>query len=120
MIGRHLRERPQRVVTGFGAAAALTTAHVAAFVCCVHAVGGTGSTLALAVVYLAASSAGSLVPTPGGVGAVETALIAGLVATGQSAQVATAAALLSRLVTVWAPALPGLLALRSLRHAGAL
>jgi uncharacterized membrane protein YbhN (UPF0104 family) len=72
-IAGDLRDRPQRVVTGFGAAVALTTAHVAAFACCVHAVGGTGSPLALAVVYLGASSAGSLVPTPGGVGAVEIA-----------------------------------------------
>lgn len=119
-VGRHLRSQPLRVATGLGASATLTAAHVTAFVCCVHAVGGNASVLALTAVYLGASSAGSLVPTPGGVGAVESAMIAGLVATGLTAQVATAAALLSRLVTVWAPAVPGLVALRALRREGAL
>jgi uncharacterized membrane protein YbhN (UPF0104 family) len=117
-IGAHLREMPYRIVTGLGAAGALTIAHVTAFACCVHAVGGNASLLALTVVYLGAAGAGSLVPTPGGVGAVETALISGLVASGLSAQVATAAALLSRLLTVWLPAIPGLWALRSLRRDG--
>ncbi len=119
-VWRHLREQPLRVATGFTASATLTAAHVAAFVCCVHAVGAGASVLALTAVYLGASSAGSLVPTPGGIGAVESAMIGGLVASGLSAQAATAAALLSRLVTVWAPAVPGLVALRALRRDGAL
>lgn len=76
--------------------------------------------LALTAVYLGASSAGSFVPTPGGIGAVEAALISGLVATGMPAATATGAALLTRLVTVWVPALPGWWALRSLRRAALL
>ncbi len=64
--------------------ARLTLAHVAAFACCVHAVGGHASVLALTAVYLGASSAGSLVPTPAGIGAVEAALISGLAATGHA------------------------------------
>jgi undecaprenyl-diphosphatase len=119
-IGEHLRAHPARVLTGLGASAALTLAHVFAFACCVHAVGGNASVLALTAVYLGAASAGSLVPTPGGVGAVESALVAGLVATGLTAQIATAAALLSRLLTVWLPAVPGLVALRGLRRDGLL
>jgi glycosyltransferase 2 family protein len=118
-VGAHLRSHPLRVLSGLAASGALTLAHITAFVCCVHAVGGTGSVLALTAVYLGASTAGSLVPTPGGVGAVESALVAGLVATGMTAQIATAAALLSRVVTVWAPAVPGLIALRGLRRDGA-
>ena len=117
-VGTHLRDRPSRVVSGLGASALLTVAHVGAFVCCVHAVGGSASVLALTAVYLAASGAGSLVPTPGGIGAVESAMISGLIASGLSPQVATAAALLSRLVTVWIPAIPGLWALRTLRRDG--
>lgn len=119
-IGANLRAQPHRVATGLGASGLLTLAHIGAFACCVHAVGGNASILALTAVYLAASSAGSLVPTPGGVGAVESALISGLVAAGLSAQLATAAALLSRLLTVWLPALPGWWALRSLRRDGLL
>ena len=119
-VGVHLRTRPLRVVTGLGASAALTLAHVAAFACCVHAVGGDASVLALTAVYLGASGAGSLVPTPAGIGAVEAALVSGLVATGVPVATATAAALLTRLVTVWVPALPGWWAMRSLRRAALL
>jgi uncharacterized membrane protein YbhN (UPF0104 family) len=117
-IGVHLRANPHRVVSGLAASGLLTVAHVAAFVCCVHAVGAGAPVLALTAVYLAASGAGSLIPTPGGLGAVESAMISGLIATGLSPQAAAGAALLSRLVTVWIPALPGLWALRALRRDG--
>lgn len=120
LVAVHLRQRPIRVLTGLGASTALTLAHVAAFACCVHAVGGDASLLALTAVYLGASSAGSLVPTPGGIGAVEAALVSGLVAAGVPVATATAATLLSRLVTVWVPALPGWWAVRSLRRAALL
>lgn len=119
-IGAHLRRRPMRVLTGLAASGALTLAHIAAFACCVHAVGGDASVLALTVVYLGAAGAGSLVPTPGGVGAVEAAMISGLVASGLPVVTATAAALLTRVIMVWAPALPGFWALRSLRRASLL
>lgn len=119
-VAAHLRREPVRVLTGLLASGSLTLAHVAAFACCVHAVGGQASLLALTAVYLGAASAGSLVPTPAGIGAVEAALVSGLVATGLSVATATAAALLSRLVTVWAPALPGWWAVRSLRRAALL
>ncbi len=119
-VAAHLRERPMRVLTGLGASAGLTLAHVTAFACCVQAAGGDASLLALAAVYLGAATAGSLIPTPGGVGAVEAALVSGLVAAGLPVATATAAALLTRLVTVWVPALPGWWALRSLRRDGLL
>lgn len=119
-IAAHLRANPLRVLTGLAASGVLTLAHVGAFVCCVHAVGGSASVLALTAVYLAASSAGSLVPTPGGIGAVESAMISGLIAAGLAPQTAAAAALLSRLLTVWLPAVPGLFALRALRRDGLL
>jgi uncharacterized membrane protein YbhN (UPF0104 family) len=47
---------------------------------------------------------------------VEAALIGGLVATGLALPIATAAALLSRIVSVWGPALPGWVALVTLRR----
>lgn len=42
-VAGHLRHRPVRVLTGLAASAALTLAHVTAFACCVHAVGGNAS-----------------------------------------------------------------------------
>jgi glycosyltransferase 2 family protein len=116
----HVHRRPVMAVSGLAASAALTLTHVAAFACCVAAVGGQVSLLTATAIYLGASGAGSLVPTPGGVGAVETAMIAGLAAAGTSVVTATAAALLVRLVMTWALVPPGLLALRSLRRGGLL
>ena len=115
-LAAHARRRPGRVAVGVGASALLTLTHVLAFAACVLAVGGRGSLVTLCAVYLAASAAGSLIPTPSGAGAVEAALIGGLVATGLALPIATAAALLSRIVSVWGPALPGWVALVTLRR----
>jgi uncharacterized membrane protein YbhN (UPF0104 family) len=51
---------------------------------------------------------------------VEAALIAGLTAAGLSMPVATAATVLSRLVAVWLPAIPGWWTAFRLRQAGLL
>jgi uncharacterized membrane protein YbhN (UPF0104 family) len=119
-VARHLRENPLAVLSGLGASAALTVAHITAFTACVAAVGGHASILALTCIYLGAASAGSLIPTPGGVGAVEAAMIAGLAATGMAPATAAAAALLTRLLTVWLLVPPGWLAARSMRRRGLL
>jgi uncharacterized membrane protein YbhN (UPF0104 family) len=58
----------------------------------------------LVVVYLAASTIGSAVPTPGGVGAVEAALVAALTATGITLTTALTAVLVFRAATFWLPA----------------
>ena len=119
-LAAHARRHPGRVVAGLLASAGLTLTHMLAFAACVAAAGGQVPLLTLAAVYLGAAAAGSLVPTPGGIGAVEAALVAGLTAAGLGLPAATAAALLSRLVAVWLPALPGLVALAVLRRRGLL
>jgi uncharacterized protein (TIRG00374 family) len=86
----------------------------------VAAAGGHLPVLTLAAIYLGAATAGSLLPTPGGIGGVEAALIAGLTAAGVSMPVATAATVLSRLVAVWLPAIPGWWTAFRLRRAGLL
>lgn len=58
----------------------------------------------LVVVYLAASTLGSAAPTPGGLGAVEAALVAGLSATGIPVAAAITAVLAFRTATFWLPA----------------
>ncbi|WP_346085475.1 lysylphosphatidylglycerol synthase domain-containing protein, partial [Streptomyces thermocarboxydus] len=68
----------------------------------------------LAVAYLAATVAVALVPTPGGIGSVEAALVGALVAAGGTAAVATAVVVVFRLLTVWLPLLPGALTLAAL------
>ena len=119
-LGRHARERTVKVVVGVVASAALTVTHVLAFDFCVVAVGGHASFFSLTIVYLAAAGAGSLIPTPGGVGAVEATLVAGLAATGLPLPAAAAATMLSRVVSVWLPAVPGWFALTFMRRAGLL
>jgi undecaprenyl-diphosphatase len=55
-------------------------------------------------VFVVGTTIGQLLPTPGGLGAVEAALVAGLTAIGVGSAVAVAAVLASRLLTFWLPA----------------
>jgi glycosyltransferase 2 family protein len=119
-LARHARSHPAQALGGLLASAALTLTHILAFAACVTAAGGHLPVLTLAAIYLGAATAGSLLPTPGGIGGVEAALIAGLTAAGVSMPVATAATVLSRLVAVWLPAIPGWWAALRLRQAGLL
>jgi glycosyltransferase 2 family protein len=119
-LARHARSHPAQALGGLLASAALTLTHIMAFAACVTAAGGHLPVLTLAAIYLGAATAGSLLPTPGGIGGVEAALIAGLTAAGVSMPVATAATVLSRLVAVWLPAIPGWWAAIRLRKAGLL
>ncbi|MER5596564.1 lysylphosphatidylglycerol synthase domain-containing protein [Streptomyces sp. NPDC002265] len=68
----------------------------------------------IAVAYLAATVAVALVPTPGGLGSVDAALIVALVAAGGPVAVTTAVVLAYRIITVWLPLLPGALTLGAL------
>lgn len=68
----------------------------------------------MVVAYLAATVAVALIPTPGGIGSVEAALVIALVAAGGPVAVATAVVLAFRIITVWLPLLPGALTLGAL------
>ncbi len=67
---------------------------------------------------LTASALSGLVPVPGGVGAEEAALTAGLVAVGVDESTAFAIALTHRFCTYYLPPIWGLLALRWLGRKG--
>ena len=70
----------------------------------------------LAITYLASNTVGSIVPSPGGIGPVELALTAGLVAAGVPYGVALSTAIVYRLVTFWIPIPAGWLSLRHLQR----
>jgi uncharacterized membrane protein YbhN (UPF0104 family)/membrane-associated phospholipid phosphatase len=72
------------------------------------------------VVYVLGSTVGGAAPTPGGLGAVEAALVAGLTAAGTDPSLAVAGVLSYRFLTYWLPIPLGYLALRHLRHEGLL
>ncbi|WP_116248089.1 lysylphosphatidylglycerol synthase transmembrane domain-containing protein [Nocardiopsis sp. FIRDI 009] len=104
-------QRPVGLALGLGGTALLTVA----FVLCLHfsvlAFAGPEtrvSLVAVAVVFLAGNAIGSAAPTPGGLGAVEAALIGGLTTVvGVPAAVSLPAVLLFRVLTFWFPVLPG-------------
>jgi uncharacterized membrane protein YbhN (UPF0104 family) len=69
------------------------------------------SAATVVVVYLVASTLSGLIPSPGGLGALDVTLTAGLVAGGASAPLAFGAVMAYRLITVWVPLIPGALVL---------
>jgi len=94
---------PRKVVTLFSGALLLDLSFVAALTCATRAFGATPAIASVAVVYFAGAIIGSAVPTPGGLGGVEAALSAGLVAVGLDISVAVSSVLLFRLCTYWVP-----------------
>jgi glycosyltransferase 2 family protein len=99
--------RPLRVLGLFGGSTGISLSYVVAIACAVQAFGG-GLTLAqIGTAYLLAVAIATLAPTPGGLGALEAALIAGLTGFGLASGPAVAAVLSFRLLTFWLPILPG-------------
>ena len=113
-------QRPAKLVEGIGGILLLNLSYIAVIVACVKAFGGSLGIAVIAVVYLAGATIGQAAPTPGGLGAVEAVLSAGLTAAGLDAGTAVSAVLLFRLVTFWAPTVPGYLALNKLTKDGLL
>jgi uncharacterized membrane protein YbhN (UPF0104 family) len=58
------------------------------------------------VIYLGVSSVTAVLPSPGAIGGLDVALVAGLAAAGASSPVAVGAVLGYRMITVWLPLLP--------------
>lgn len=113
-------QRPRKLLLGIGGMLLLTAAFVMCLDASIRAFGGELSYASIAVVFLTANALGSAAPTPGGVGAVETALIVALTAAGLPAGTAAPAVLLFRLMTFWLPVLPGWLAFTHLTRKGAI
>jgi uncharacterized membrane protein YbhN (UPF0104 family) len=83
----------------------------------VRAVGGHLGVGPILVTLLGSSAARAAVPTPGGVGPVEAALVAGLAALGLPMAAAAIAVGVYRTVGLWLPVAAGVVALRALRRA---
>jgi glycosyltransferase 2 family protein len=96
-------QQPRKLAQGIGGALLLTACYILCLTASVLAFGGSIAVTSAAVVYLTGSALGSAIPTPGGLGAVEAALSAGLTATGLPGATAVSAVLLFRTVTFWLP-----------------
>jgi glycosyltransferase 2 family protein len=109
-------QQPRKLGEGIGGALLLSASYIACLEACVRAFGGSVSLASVAVVYLAGSSLGSIIPTPGGLGPVEAALTLGLTTAGMQGAAAASAVLLFRLLTFWLPVPVGWAALNYLER----
>lgn len=108
---RAVHARPHRVAALWGGSLAFVVLHAVVLIAVTQAVALPLPPARVALVYLAASGAAALLPTPGGLGSLDAALALALVAAGAPATAAASAVLGYRLLTVWLPLLPGLLVL---------
>jgi undecaprenyl-diphosphatase len=104
---REVATSPAKLTLLFGGSILVTLAYVAALAASVEAFGGGVSVAQIGAVYLAASALAAAAPTPGGLGAIEAALVAGLSGVGMRPAAAVSAVLTYRLATYWLPVLPG-------------
>jgi glycosyltransferase 2 family protein len=100
----------------FGGSALVTLAYIGALVASIKAFSPGPGLVLIGAVYLGAAALAAAAPTPGGLGAIEAALIAGLTGVGMHAGPAVSAVLLYRLATYWLPVLPGWLSWRFLQR----
>ena len=98
---------PWRVLALVGGALGITFAFILTLMASVEAFGGGVSFPEIPAAYLNAAAIGSATPTPGGLGAVEAALVAALTGYGMADSAAVSAVLTFRLATYWAPMIPG-------------
>ncbi|WP_020127487.1 lysylphosphatidylglycerol synthase domain-containing protein [Streptomyces sp. 303MFCol5.2] len=111
---RSVHSRPARALALWGGSLAFPVLQAAGLAAVGQALGLPVPVAHMAVAYLAATVAVALVPTPGGIGSVEAALIVALVAAGGPVALATAVVLGYRIITVWLPLVPGALTLGAL------
>ncbi|MGV0794387.1 lysylphosphatidylglycerol synthase domain-containing protein [Mycolicibacterium sp. XJ1819] len=102
-----LAGEPRRLAVIVLGCAATTLGNAFALWAAVEAFGGDTSFVTVTVVTMVGGTLASAAPTPGGIGAVEAALIGGLAAFGMPAAVAVPSVLLYRVLTAWLPVFVG-------------
>jgi glycosyltransferase 2 family protein len=98
---------PWRVLALLGGALGITFAFILTLMAAVAAFGGGVSFAEIGAAYLIAAAIGSATPTPGGLGAIEAALVAALSGYGMADSAAVSSVLTFRLATYWVPMIPG-------------
>jgi uncharacterized protein (TIRG00374 family) len=111
---------PYRLALGIIGNILLIMSYVTALQWAVFAFSREISFIGSAMVYLLGTSAGSIIPTPGGMGTIEVTESATLVSLGINAGVAASIVLLFRLVTYWIRIPMGWFAYRWMRKIGEL
>jgi undecaprenyl-diphosphatase len=111
-----LARSPLKLAALFGGSALVTLFYIAGLAAAVAAFDGGASFAQVGAVYLGSSIVAAAAPTPGGLGAMEAALVAGFSAIKMDPGVAVAAVLSYRLATYWLPILPGWLSYHHLER----
>lgn len=94
---------PKRTITMVAGAVAQNLAYAAALLASLAAFGASAPFVGVFVVYMIAATVAAISPTPGGLGAMEAALVAGFTRLGIPGGPAIAAVLAFRIVTFWLP-----------------
>lgn len=102
-----LAREPRRLALILLGSAGTTLGAALALWASIEAFGGGTTFVAVTVVTMVGGTLASAAPTPGGVGAVEAALIGGLAAFGVPAAVGVPSVLLYRVLTCWLPVFVG-------------
>jgi uncharacterized membrane protein YbhN (UPF0104 family) len=108
--------QPTRLLLGLGGNVVMTMGYVLAFDAALQAFGRSLRLVDVAVIYLVGNTLGALIPTPGGLGGVEAALIGGLTAAGVGGGIALSVTLLFRVVSYWIRVPIGWVAMRHLER----
>ncbi len=114
-LGGALRS-PGKLALLLGGSAATTLGYLLCLYLSTRALGGDVGLAPVGAVYLAGAAVAAFAPTPGGLGALEAALVAGLVGVGVDHTIAVPAVFLYRIATFWLPILPGWVAFGWLRR----
>jgi uncharacterized protein (TIRG00374 family) len=109
---------PHRLASAGVGVLVMNASYCLCLVASVRAFSNESTVAAICLVYLTAAVVAQAAPTPGGIGAVEAALAAGLSAAGVDPGVALSSTLLFRACTFWFPAIPGWLAFNRLQRSG--
>ena len=109
---------PTNLLALFGGSTAITLGYILALQASVMAFGNGPSFTSVALVYLVGSIFFAAAPTPGGIGAVEATLAAGLTSAGMPTDTALGAVWLFRVATFWLPLVPGGFAFTALQRSG--
>jgi uncharacterized membrane protein YbhN (UPF0104 family)/tRNA A-37 threonylcarbamoyl transferase component Bud32 len=108
--------QPVKALALFGGSAGVTLGNAMALVFSLAAYDPHFSIVSVVAVYVGGAALASAAPTPGSLGALEAALVAGLTGIGVDSEPAVAAVLTFRLLTFWLPIPFGLGAFRYLQH----
>lgn len=109
-------KNPKKLLQLIGGSTFITLFYALALFCSLKAFGSAVPFGVALLVYLVGNTLAAPAPTPGGLGAIEAALVVGLSAAQVEIDQAVAGVLIFRLLTFWLPILPGALALKILSN----